>query len=75
MPPGTRLLSEEERVETLRILKQTKIATQNALSQIPLSMRTLSLAKRKEELERKLEEMDNAIKTFSRKKVYVAIEH
>jgi len=37
-------------------------------------MRTLALQQRKEELEKKVEEFDRAIGTFSRPKVYIAIE-
>ncbi len=74
IPPGTRMLSEEERLSTLATLQETKAEAQKALQKLPLSMKTLALAQRKAELERKIDEMDKAITTFSRKEVFIAIE-
>ena len=72
IPPGTRLLSEEERLTTLKTLQETKAEAQKALEKLPISMKTLALAQRKTELEKKIDEMDQAIKTFSRKEVFIA---
>ncbi len=81
LPPGTRLLSEEERLETLKNLSQSIEEIKNVLGEaevrkiletMPLSLKTLSMRKQKEELERKLDEIDKAIDTFSRKNVYIA---
>ena len=74
MPPGTRLLSEEERLKTLKSLEEAKAEARVALDKLPLSMRTLSLAKRKENLENKVDELEKAIKSFSREKVYIALD-
>ncbi len=41
---------------------------------MPISMKTLSMRKQKEELERKLDEIERAIGTFSKKNVYIADE-
>ena len=74
LPPGTRLLSEDERLETLNNLKASKTEVEKLISKMPLSMRTLALQQRKTELEKKVDELDKAIATFSRPKVYIAIE-
>jgi len=37
-------------------------------------MKTLALQQKKQELEKKIEELDHAIATFSRPKVYIAVE-
>jgi len=41
------------------------------LSQLPISMRSDALQKKKRDLEDRLEKVENAINTFSRKVVYV----
>eukprot|EP00826_Nyctotherus_ovalis_P053351 TRINITY_DN6916_c0_g2_i7.p1 TRINITY_DN6916_c0_g2~~TRINITY_DN6916_c0_g2_i7.p1 ORF type:complete len:123 (+),score=58.04 TRINITY_DN6916_c0_g2_i7:70-438(+) len=74
LPPGTRQLSEEERVETLKNLQESKADVEKMIGKMPISMRTLALQQRKAELEKKVEELDRAIATFSRPKVYIAIE-
>lgn len=74
LPPGTRLLSEEERLETLKNLKESKADIEKMIGKMPISMRTLALQQRKADLEKKVEELDRAIATFSRPKVYIAIE-
>jgi len=70
-PKGTRLLSEEERMQTLTSLQDTRKDLCNMLEKMPITMKTMSVQKRKEELENKLNEIENAIKTFSRKQVFV----
>ena len=74
LPPGTRLLSEEERIKTLENLKTSRDEVNKALGKMPIAIKTISMAKKKEELERKLIELDKAIETFGRKNVYVALE-
>jgi hypothetical protein len=41
---------------------------------MPISLRTMSLQNRKSELEKKLDELDEAIRTFSRKQVFIKID-
>lgn len=72
-PPGTKLLSEDERVTTLSSLKETQKQILTLLEKMPLSMKTLSIQNRKAELEKKLEEIENAIHQFSRKQVFIKI--
>lgn len=72
-PPGTKLLSEEERLSTLDSLKESKNNIMNLLEKMPMSMRTLALQNRKTELENKINEIEEAIKQFSRKNVYIKV--
>ncbi len=68
------MLSEEERVEALKNLQESKIEAEKELGKMPISMRTLALTQRKAELESKIGELEKAIGTFSRKEVFIAIE-
>lgn len=70
-PPGTRQLSEAERVSTLEKLIDNKKELNAVYSRLPISLRTESLKAQKVQLEQKLEEMDKAIATFSKNVVYV----
>ena len=72
-PKGTRLLSEEERVFTLNKLLESKKEIENLLSKLPITMASLAARNKQEELFKKLDEIDNAITTFSRKKVFVKV--
>lgn len=72
MPPGTRLMKEEERVKTLEELVKNRKDINEMLINMPLSMRTDALRNKKRELENKLDELEKAITTFSRKVVYIA---
>lgn len=44
------------------------------LSQLPITLRTENLKKQKVEIEKKLDEIDKAINTFSKKVVYVKMD-
>ena len=70
-PAGTRILDDSERITTLEKLQKNKGEVLRILTQLPISMRTESLKKQKIQLEQKLEEIEKAIATFSRKTVYV----
>ena len=72
-PKGTRLLSEEERIFTLNKLIESKKDIENLVSKLPITMSSLAAKNKQEELYKKLDEIDNAINTFSRKKVFVKI--
>jgi hypothetical protein len=73
MPPGTRLMGEQERLETLADLKQARNSTNAQLERMPLSLRSVRIAEQKQELENKLTRLERAIETFSRPTVYVAL--
>jgi hypothetical protein len=72
-PKGTRLLSEEERIFTLNKLLDSKKEIENLLSKLPITMASQAARNKQEELYKKLDEIDNAITTFSRKKVFVRV--
>ncbi len=72
-PKGTKLLSEEERLSTLNGLIENKKEITNQLEKMPITTRTNSIRIRKEELYKKLEEIEKAIDMFSRKQVFVKI--
>lgn len=72
-PPGMRLMPEDERLETLEILKKGKDDVWALINRLPIAANTPSVQRRREEYEKKLQELENAIKTFTRPKVYVAL--
>ena len=70
-PPGTKLLSENERINTLNSLIETKKGIINILEKMPITKRTQSIQEKKEELEKKLEQIEKEIEIFSKKKVFI----
>jgi len=74
IPPGHTLMPREERLQTLANLqeKQTELIAQ--LNALPVRVDTLRVKTRKAELERKLAEIEDAIKIFSRPKVFVKVD-
>jgi Calmodulin-binding len=66
-----RLLSDEERLDTLEILENNKQEVEHGLQRMPVSVETLSQVKHKTQLERKLQEIEEAMKIFSRPTVLV----
>ena len=74
-PKGTRLLSEEERLFTLEKLKQSKIDINQIIEKLPITCDSQAFRSKREELFKKLDEIENAIETFSKKKVFVKIEN
>jgi hypothetical protein len=71
LPPGTRLMAEEERLQTLEDLLASKKATNNLLEKLPIAVKSLKMQEYKKSLEEKLNKLERAIETFSKKKVYV----
>lgn len=71
-PPGTRLMPEDERLETLKDLIESKKEVNSALERLPVVSKTLSMERHKKDLETKLIRIEKAIETFSKKQVYVA---
>jgi hypothetical protein len=65
------LLSEDERISTLLKLQETKKSLLEALDKLPLSLKTLNLRNKKIDLDKRLSEIETAISTFSRKKVFI----
>ena len=73
-PKGTRLLSENERIKTLNGLNESKKELLEQIEKLPISMRTVAVNHKRDELFKKLDEIEDAIKMFERKKVFVKIE-
>jgi hypothetical protein len=72
-PSGMRLMSEEERLETLELLRNGKAEVWSALNKLPIASNTPSIIRRRNEYERKLDEIESGLQTFSRQKVYIAL--
>ena len=72
-PPGTRLMPESERQETLRDLNEAKVETNRQLERLPIVSHSQKAERHKKELEEKLARLDKALETFSKPTVYVAI--
>ena len=70
-PPGMTRMSEEERLETLEVLKKNKKVGYEELQKLPMTVETPSLIKRKSALESKLQQIEEALKIFSREVVWV----
>eukprot|EP00003_Mantamonas_plastica_P029456 TRINITY_DN697_c0_g3_i3.p1 TRINITY_DN697_c0_g3~~TRINITY_DN697_c0_g3_i3.p1 ORF type:complete len:411 (+),score=148.34 TRINITY_DN697_c0_g3_i3:638-1870(+) len=73
-PPGMVALPDEERVETLERLVNTKKELENQLASFVVVIHTEGQKRRKAAIETKLLELDDAIRLFSRSKVYVALD-
>ena len=73
-PKDTRLLSEDERLLTLNKLLESKKDIENLVNKLPITMSSQAVKNKQEELYKKLDELDKAIATFSRKKVFVKID-
>lgn len=73
-PKGTKLLSEEERLFTLQKLKDSKKELENILEKLPITLNSLSLRNRQQQLYKELDEIEQAIITFSKKQVFVKID-
>ena len=71
-PPGTRLMPEDERLETLKDLIDSKKEVNSVLERLPVVSKTLTMERHKKDLETKLIRIEKAIETFSKPKVYVA---
>lgn len=72
-PPGQRLVPEEERVATLDRLRCRMRELEGELARLPLTMRSLLSQQRRSAIEQGMEEVENAIRTFSKQKVFVVL--
>ncbi|XP_041363880.1 enkurin domain-containing protein 1-like [Gigantopelta aegis] len=74
MPPGHKVMPNSEREDTLALLKQKQKELIHQLGALPLRNDTFRIRTCKQELETKLAELEEAIKIFSRPKVFVKID-
>lgn len=73
-PPGTRLLSEAKRLETLATLRKNNDEVLAQLRALPLNPHTLSQKRAKAELEAKAKGIVDALTVFGRTRVVVKDE-
>ncbi|XP_048371119.1 enkurin domain-containing protein 1 [Sphaerodactylus townsendi] len=74
MPLGHSLMPESQRMETLNNLKQSQGQLLKDLLLLPLRADTLNLQNRRVELEKKLSQIEEALKIFSRPKVFIKMD-
>ncbi|XP_076459352.1 enkurin domain-containing protein 1-like [Babylonia areolata] len=74
MPPGHRALPESERRETLSLLQQKEKELVQQLSALPIGSDTVRVRNLRKGVESKLAEVEEAIKIFSRPKVFVKVD-
>ncbi|KAL2715566.1 uncharacterized protein V1478_015264 [Vespula squamosa] len=72
-PEGHVPLPDHERQETLRMLKKNYQDYVSELNMMPIKTDTLRAQRRKMEIEKQLNKLEEGIKVFSRPKVYVKI--
>ncbi|KAL6260675.1 hypothetical protein P5V15_008195 [Pogonomyrmex californicus] len=72
-PEGHVPLPDHERKETLRLLKKNYQDYVNELNMMPIKTDTLRAQRRKVEIEKQLNKLEEGIKVFSRPKVFVNI--
>ncbi|XP_056356625.1 enkurin domain-containing protein 1 [Oenanthe melanoleuca] len=73
-PPGHTMMAESQRLDTLSSLKQSQEQLIKDLVLLPMRGDSLKMQKRRVELERKLSQVDEAIKIFSRPKVFIKLD-
>ncbi|KAL3158708.1 hypothetical protein ABBQ32_011446 [Trebouxia sp. C0010 RCD-2024] len=73
VPPGMRIMPEEERLEMLGILNESRQDVEAKLQALPFLIETPSQKAHKTSLERRLQEIEEANKVFSRTKVLVEL--
>ena len=64
-------MPDDERQTMLTELRATKAQIEMDLEKFPLSMKTVAIQRKKEDLERQLDKVENSIKVFSKETVYV----
>ncbi|XP_060248053.1 enkurin domain-containing protein 1 isoform X2 [Meriones unguiculatus] len=74
MPPGHTLMPESQRLETLNNLLQSQSQLLRELVLLPAGADTLRAQGHRAELDRKLVQIEEAIKIFSRPKVFVKMD-
>lgn len=71
IPAGMKLMAEEERLETLQALHHNLQKYEIEMQRLPLVIETIGQKQRKQNLQLKIQEIEEAIKVFSRKDVYI----
>ena len=68
-----RLMDDQERLDMVKALENTKRETMNEIERLPITMKTMAMQRRRDELEEKYRNLEKQIDHFSRKKVYIAL--
>lgn len=66
-------MPEGERQVMLKELNMTKTSLEKEIMKFPLTMKTMAIQKRKQEMEEQLAKVEASIKLFGRETVYVGI--
>jgi len=66
-------MPEEERQAMLKELQETKKHLEAEIMKFPISMKTMAIQKKREEMEGQLEKVENSIKVFNKELVYVQV--
>uniref|UniRef100_A0A0B7A794 Enkurin domain-containing protein n=1 Tax=Arion vulgaris TaxID=1028688 RepID=A0A0B7A794_9EUPU len=74
MPVGHRQLPENERRETLDLLKKKQDDVIGQIQRLPIGADTVRVKLQRQSMEKQLTEIEEAIKIFSRPKVFVRID-
>ncbi|KAK3761345.1 hypothetical protein RRG08_060915 [Elysia crispata] len=74
MPPNHRQLPESERTDTLNLLTQKQTDVIGQIQRLPIGADTMRVKQHRQSLEKQLGEVEEAIKIFSRPKVFVRVE-
>ncbi|KAF8061333.1 ENKD1 [Scenedesmus sp. PABB004] len=72
IPPGLRRMPDDERREALRLLEANRGEVEARLAALPIIIETPSQVRHKDDLERRLREIEDAAKIFARPNVLVA---
>lgn len=72
-PAGTRKMDNEERLSMLKELGETKKQLEAEIMKFPISMKTVAIQKKRDEMEAQLDKIENSIKVFSKETVYVQV--
>ncbi|XP_065589418.1 enkurin domain-containing protein 1 [Cyrtonyx montezumae] len=73
-PPGHTVMPEGQRLEMLSNLKQSHEQLVKDLMMLPMRADNLSVQKRRAELERNLSQIEEALRIFSRSKVFIKMD-
>ncbi|XP_063168921.1 enkurin domain-containing protein 1 [Candoia aspera] len=73
-PPGHAMMPESQRLETLKNLRESQEKLLKDLLLLPVRIDTLSVQTRRVSLEKKLSQIEEALKIFSRAKVFIKLD-
>jgi hypothetical protein len=71
LPPGMKRMSDEERAATVATLRDNMRAIENELAKCPLRVETHGQKAKKASLEARVTEIEEALRVFQRKNVYI----